>query len=81
MRELKPTYKSMMNLPAWAIYSLIIMTVLLSVLILVKIWFPQYFGEDFFFKIVGTYIVLVLSTAVISKMADALKRMGDDNTN
>ncbi len=81
MRDLKPTYKNLMGLPAWAIYCLILMTLMLSVIILAKIWFPDYFGEEFFFKIIGTYVVLVLSTAVISKMADALKKMSSDDKN
>lgn len=78
MRSLKPTYKNLMGLPAWAIYCLIIMTILLSIIILANIWFPEYFDEEFFWKMIGTYFVLVLSTAVISKMADALKKMSSD---
>tara|TARA_Y100000034_G_C6662919_1_gene290713 strand:+ start:348 stop:596 length:249 start_codon:yes stop_codon:yes gene_type:complete len=80
MRQLKPEFKDLMTMPVWAIYALILMTVMLSGIILAYIWFPNYFGEEFFWKIIGTYIVLVLSTAVISKMADALKRMASDDS-
>ena len=70
---------NLLRLPRWSIMSLIALTVILSVVILVKIWFPQWIDEDLFGKIFWTYVVLIFSAAVISKMTEYLKNMKDDN--
>lgn len=67
--------KDLLKLPRWGILSLIALTVLLSFIILIKIWFPELLPEDLFEKIFWTYIVLIFSSAVISRMADYLKKM------
>lgn len=69
--------KSILKLPRWSIYSLILMTLVLSFVILAKIWFPMLIPEDIFKKIFWTYIVLIASSAVIAKMAGYLKDMQD----
>lgn len=68
----------LLKLPRWSILSLIVMTMLLSVVILAKIWFPDWVPKDIFWKVLYTYIVLICSAAVISRMSDYLKDMGDD---
>ncbi len=70
--------KNMFKLPRWSMYSLIVMTVCLSFVILVRIWFPELLDDDIFEKIFWTYVVLVASSAVIAKMTDYLKNMDDD---
>lgn len=67
--------KDFLKLPRWGILSLIALTVVLSFIILIKIWFPNLLPEDLFEKIFWTYIVLILSSAVISRMAGYLKNM------
>ena len=64
-----------LKLPIWSIYVLIIMTVILSLLILVKIWFPDIMPDDMFMKIFWTYVVLIASSAVIAKMTEYIKNM------
>ena len=64
-----------LKLPIWSIYILIIMTVILSLLILVKIWFPDIMPDDMFMKIFWTYVVLIASSAVIAKMTEYIKNM------
>ena len=64
-----------LKLPIWSIYILIIMTVILSLLILVKIWFPDIMPDDLFMKIFWTYVVLIASSAVIAKMTEYIKNM------
>ena len=68
----------LLRLPRWSIMSLIALTLVLSVVILVRIWFPQWVPNDMFSKIFWTYIVLICSSAVIAKMTTYLKDMGDD---
>lgn len=68
---------NLFKLPRWSIYSLIVMTVILSFVILTKIWFPMLIPEDIFMKIFWTYIVLIASSAVIAKMTAYLKDMQD----
>jgi hypothetical protein len=68
---------SLLRLPRWSIMSLIFLTLILSVVILVKIWFPEFIPEDLFEKIFWTYVVLIFSAAVISKMTEYLKNMQD----
>ncbi len=64
-----------LKLPIWSIYTLIVMTMLLSFVMLIRIWFPQFVPEDMFMKIFWTYLVLIASSAVISKMTDYIKTM------
>ena len=65
----------LLRIPRWGIISLILLTVLLSFIILAKIWFPDLFPEDLFEKIFWTYVVLIFSSAVISRMSEYLKKM------
>ncbi len=65
----------LLAIPRWGIMSLIILTVILSFIILARIWFPDLFPEDLFEKIFWTYIVLIFSSAVISRMSEYLKKM------
>jgi len=70
----------LLRLPRWGILSMIVLTVALSFVILAKIWFPDLLPEDLFWKIFMTYMVLIASSAVISKMTEYLKTMsGDDD--
>jgi hypothetical protein len=68
-----PRFKNLMRVPLWALYALIVSTVLLSVLIIAKIWFPEFFGEDFFWRVVLSYLTLIFSTYVIGAMSDVIK--------
>ena len=54
---------------------LIVMTVVLSMVILVAIWFPDLITGNIVGKIFRTYLVLFLSSAIISKMTTYLERM------
>lgn len=69
-----------LKLPVWSIYVLIVMTMLLSVMILIRIWFPDIMPDDMFMKIFWTYVVLILSSAVIAKMTDYVKNMRRDES-
>jgi O-antigen/teichoic acid export membrane protein len=73
------TMNKFLKLPRWSILMLIVMTMILSVIILASIWFPQWIPEDLFWKILWTYIVLIASSAVIARMTEYLKDMGDDD--
>ncbi len=72
--------KNLMRLPRWGILSLIFMTIVLSLLILTKIWFPNLIDTDLFAKVFMTYFVLIVSASVISRMSEYLKKMIDDKT-
>jgi len=71
--------KDLLRLPRWAILSLIVMTVILSFIILIKIWFPEWITQDLFAKVFWTYVVLIFSSAIISRMSEYLKKMGSDD--
>ena len=73
--------KNLLRLPRWGIMSMIALTVILSFIILAKIWFPDLLPEDLFWKIFLTYMVLIISSALISKMTEFLKNMKDDTGN
>ena len=73
--------KNFLRLPRWGIMSMIALTVILSFIILAKIWFPDLLPEDLFWKIFLTYMVLIISSALISKMTEYLKNMKDDTGN
>lgn len=70
----------LLKLPRWSIMSLIALTMLLSLVILTRIWFPQWVPENLFSKIFWTYLVLIASSAVIAKMTQYLKDMSDDES-
>lgn len=69
----KNIYNNLLNVPVWALYFLILSTVVLTILILTKIWFPEVFVEDFFARILMSYAALIVSTYVIAKMSEAIK--------
>ncbi len=71
--------KKLLSLPAWALYVLIITTVIMSVVILVQIWFPEFLDEDIFLKILYTYFVVICSSALIAKIASYIKDMGKES--
>ena len=71
--------KNIFKLPRWGIMSLIITTIILSFVILIKIWFPDFIKGEIFEKVLGTYAVLFISSAVISRMSEYLKKMPDDD--
>lgn len=68
-----PVYLQLLNIPIWAIYFLVLSTVGLTIVILAKIWFPEFFDEEFFWRIFYSYLTLMVSTVVISKMAEAIR--------
>jgi len=68
-------YNNLLSVPVWALYFLIISTVVLTVLILTKIWFPEVFVDDFFARILMSYAALMVSTYVIAKMSEAIKEV------
>ena len=69
----KSIYEKMLTVPVWAMYFLIVSTVILTVLILGKVWFPEAFDDDFFWKVIFSYLALMISTVVIAKMSEAIK--------
>ncbi|MCC6597214.1 MAG: hypothetical protein IT559_00250 [Alphaproteobacteria bacterium] len=71
------TMNNVFKLPRWSIYSLIVLTMILSFVMLARIWFPSFIPEDIFMKIFWTYVVLIASSAVIAKMTSYLKEMQD----
>lgn len=77
-KSVKPIYMELVRIPVWAIYFLILSTVALTFLILVRIWVPDVFDDDFFWKIVYSYLTLIVSTFVISQMAEAIKFVRSD---
>lgn len=66
------------KLPTWSLYLLIITTVVLSIVILLRIWVPELVDDDIFWKIVGTYVVIILSSLVIGKITDIIKSINKD---
>ncbi len=68
-------YKNLLSVPVWALYFLILSTVVLTILILTKIWFPEVFVDDFFARILMSYAALMVSTYVIAKMSEAIKEV------
>lgn len=61
------------KLPTWSLFLLIITTVVLSIVILARIWFPEFINDDIFWKVICTYIVIILSSAVIGKITEIIK--------
>jgi FtsH-binding integral membrane protein len=69
----KSLISHLLDVPIWALYFLIVSTVGLTILILAKIWFPEIFVDDFFARILLSYLALIISTVVIAKMTDTIK--------
>lgn len=68
-------FDDLARLPTWALYMLIVTTLILSVIILGRIWFPMYVDAQFFWKVVWSYVVLMASAGVVSKIADLIKHI------
>lgn len=68
-------YKSLIRIPVWALYSLIIATVVMSVVMLVNIWFPETIDEELIWKIILSYAVFLISALVIANLTDRVKTM------
>lgn len=73
-------FNNLAKLPTWSLFLLIITTVILSGVILARIWFPEVIDDGIFMKIVLTYTVIIISSIVIGKIADLIKRINTDNT-
>ncbi len=71
---------SISKLPVWALYILIMTTLVLSLIILGRIWFPDIVDEELFWKIFWTYAVIVASSYVIAKIADLIKKIKTGDT-
>ena len=69
------------KLPTWSLFLLIITTVVLSGVILARIWFPEVIDGDIFWKIVLTYMVIIVSAIVIGKIADLIRHINASQTN
>ncbi len=75
-KDKKPQpYKSLIKIPVWALYSLIVATVLMSVVFLVNIWFPETVDEEIIWKIILSYGVFLVSALVISNLTDKINAM------
>lgn len=72
--------KDWLRLPRWCILSLMLMTVVLSILMLVKVWFPNLIDGELFEKVFLTYLILVVSASLISKMSEYLKKMTGEHS-
>lgn len=73
-------FNNLAKLPTWSLFLLIITTVVLSGVILARIWFPEVIDTDIFWKIVLTYLVIIASSAVIGKIADLIKHINTEET-
>ncbi|NCO04341.1 MAG: hypothetical protein GW903_09140 [Alphaproteobacteria bacterium] len=69
------SFKNLVRIPVWAIYSLIIATVIISFIILTEIWFPNTIDEELIWKIALTYGVFLMSALVISNLTDRVKEI------
>lgn len=68
-------YKSLIKIPVWALYSLIIATVLMSFVMLINIWFPNTVDEELIWKIILSYGVFLISALVISNLTNKINVM------
>jgi hypothetical protein len=68
-------YKSLIRIPVWALYSLIVATVVMSIVMLVNIWFPETIDEELIWKIILSYAVFLISALVIANLTDKVKNM------
>jgi FtsH-binding integral membrane protein len=69
------SYKNLIRIPVWALYSLILGTVVMSFVMLVNIWFPETIDEELIWKIVLSYAVFLISALVIANLTDKVKNM------
>jgi Na+/melibiose symporter-like transporter len=67
--------KKLIRIPVWALYSLIVATVVMSFVMLVKIWFPETIDQELVWRIVLSYGVFLISALVISNLTDKIKLM------
>jgi len=67
--------KSLIKIPVWALYSLIVATVIMSIVFLVNIWFPETVDEELIWKIILSYGVFLVSALVISNLTDKINVM------
>lgn len=67
-----------LKLSTWSLYVLIVTTLTLSIAILAKIWFPEVMDDEIFLKIILTYVILIASSAIISKISGYIKKMDED---
>ena len=67
--------KSWIRIPVWALYSLIIATVLTSFVMLINIWFPDVIDGDIVWKLILSYGVFLISALVIANLTDKIKDM------
>jgi hypothetical protein len=68
-------YKNLIRIPVWALYSLIMATVIISLVIVVNIWVPEAIDEEIIWKIVITYGVFLVGALVIFNITDKIKEM------
>ena len=68
-------FKNLIRIPIWALYSLIVATVIITIVMLVNIWFPEAVDEEIIWKIVLSYGVFLVSALVISNLTDRIKDM------
>lgn len=61
------------RIPLWCMYSLIVLTAVLSVVILLGIWFPDLVDFVTFLKIFWTYVVIIVSAGLITRMANYIR--------
>ena len=71
----KLDYKNLIRIPVWALYSLILATVIMSIVMLVNIWFPDTIDEELIWKIIVSYAVFLISALVIANLTDRIKTM------
>ena len=70
-------YKNLIRIPVWALYSLIMATVIISVVIVINIWVPEAIDEEIIWKIVITYGVFLVGALVIFNITDKIKEMNN----
>lgn len=68
-------YRSLIKIPVWALYSLIVATVVMSLVFLVNIWFPDAVDEELVWKIILSYGVFLISALVISNLTNKINAM------
>lgn len=65
------------KLPAWSLYILIFTTLVLSLIILGRIWFPDMVDEAIFWKVVLSYFIVITSSGVIAKIAGLIRNVDE----
>jgi hypothetical protein len=66
-------FKKFKNLPKWSLYILVLTTLVLSLIILGHIWFPDMISGTTFWKVLFSYFIVITSAGVIAKIADLIK--------